>query len=114
MRGLIILHFAGRKLRIIIGGGHCRQRIVIYFTFNVMDMKKRYEIGNDEVIYAADAHEFVTALREGSYFDSYGTNAQYMKRFAGRSVIYNGSRPRTSSEEAFLEDLIRSGFAKEA
>jgi hypothetical protein len=75
-------------------------------------MKKRYDIQNDEVIYAADAHEFVTELREGSRFDYHGTNAEYMARFAQRRVTTNGTRPRTTSEEEFLEDLIKTGFVR--
>ena len=75
-----------------------------------MEIKKRYDITNDEVIYASDAHEFVTALRVGSYFDSYGTNAEYMRRFAKRYEVQAGRNIRTDSEANFLEDLIDTGF----
>jgi hypothetical protein len=60
---------------------------------------------------AADAHEFVTALREGSKFDSGGTNAEYMMRFAQRYKIQTGLDLNASSEGDFLDGLKNFGYA---
>ena len=47
-------------------------------------MIKNYELADGGRIAAATPEEFVRRLREGSWFDSEGTDEEFMKRFALR------------------------------
>jgi hypothetical protein len=54
--------------------------------------------------------EMVRELHNGSLFDSHGTDAAYMKRFAERYKIQNGSQIRHDTPENFIADLRESGY----
>ncbi|MCC8153996.1 MAG: hypothetical protein LIP01_07145 [Tannerellaceae bacterium] len=75
-------------------------------------MKKNYLLQDGGKITATCAAEFVTALREGSFFDSQGTDQEYMESFAARFKDYSGNDLRTDTPDNFLEDLIKYDYAK--
>ena len=53
-------------------------------------MIKNYELADGGRIAAATPEEFVRRLREGSWFDSEGTDEEFMKRFALRYKELHG------------------------
>mgnify|MGYP001742905387 FL=1 len=72
---------------------------------------KTYRIkGDNHRIVAYSPEEFLRQLRTGSRFDSEGTDAEYMVRFAHRLQELEGYLVSTDSPDAFLDDLIRHGF----
>jgi hypothetical protein len=73
-------------------------------------MEKTYHLIDGGVITAANPHDFVTALREGSKFDNEPPNEAYMLRFAERYKIQTGAEVSTASEEAFFNDLLEAGY----
>ncbi|MDR2926867.1 MAG: hypothetical protein LBV41_01495 [Cytophagaceae bacterium] len=73
---------------------------------------KKYFIKNDEVIHAESPFQFVTELRQGSWFDSDCTDEEYMKNFAGRYKISSGIDMKYSNAEEFLNILIETGFVR--
>jgi hypothetical protein len=75
-------------------------------------MKIIYDLIDGGRISADNAHDFVTKLRLGSFFDSHGTNNAYMRRFAKRYKIQSGTAISTANPDAFLQDLIKTGYAK--
>lgn len=72
---------------------------------------KTYHIkGDNHRIVAYSPEEFLRQLHAGSRFDSEGTDAEYMQRFARRLQELEGYLVSTESPEAFLTDLIAQGF----
>lgn len=72
---------------------------------------KTYRIkGDNHRIVAYSPEEFLRQLHAGSRFDSEGTDAEYMQRFALRLQELEGYLVSTDSPEAFLADLISHGF----
>lgn len=72
---------------------------------------KTYRIKGDEhKIVAYSPEEFLHQLHVGSRFDSEGTDAEYMQRFALRLQELEGYLVSTDSPAAFLADLIFHGF----
>ena len=72
---------------------------------------KTYHIkGDNHRIVAYSPEEFLHQLHAGSRFDSEGTDAEYMQRFARRLQELEGYLVSTESPEAFLADLIAHGF----
>lgn len=72
---------------------------------------KTYHIkGDNHRIVAYSPEEFLRQLHAGSRFDSEGTDAEYMQRFARRLQELEGYLVSTESPEAFLTDLIAHGF----
>lgn len=72
---------------------------------------KTYHIkGDNHRIVAYSPEEFLHQLHAGSRFDSEGTDAEYMQRFARRLQELEGYLVSTESPEAFLTDLIAHGF----
>lgn len=74
-------------------------------------MNKTYTLKGGDTIVAATPQEFVRELRLGSRFDSGGTDAEYMERFADRLEQLEGHRVRTTTPEEFLDDLVTHGYA---
>lgn len=75
-------------------------------------MNKTYTLKGGDTIEAATPSEFVTRLHEGSRFDSGGSDAEYMERFAERLRQLEGIRIRTATAGEFLDDLITHGFVR--
>ena len=77
-------------------------------------MNKTYTLKGGDTIVAATPtpQEFVRELRLGSRFDSSGTDAEYMERFADRLEQLEGYKVRTTTPEEFLDDLITHGFVR--
>lgn len=75
-------------------------------------MKRTYRIKGGDTIVAATPPEFVRELHEGSRFDSGGTDAEYMERFADRLEQLEGYRIRTDTPDVFLYDLLEHAFVK--
>lgn len=73
---------------------------------------KKYFIQNDEVIYAESPRQFVTRLRQGSWFDSNCTDEEYMANFAGRYKISKSVDMKYSNADEFLNILIETGFVE--
>lgn len=72
---------------------------------------KNYHVkGDNHIIVAYSPEEFLRQLHAGSRFDSEGTDAEYMVRFAHRLQELEGYLVSTDSPDAFLADLIRHGF----
>ena len=72
---------------------------------------KTYRIkGDNHRIVAYSPEEFLHQLHTGSHFDSEGTDAEYMQRFALRLQELEGYLVSTDSPAAFLADLISHGF----
>lgn len=72
---------------------------------------KTYHVkGDSHKIVAYSPEEFLRQLRTGSRFDSEGTDADYMVRFAHRLQELEGYLVSTDSPAAFLADLITHGF----
>lgn len=72
---------------------------------------KTYRIkGDNHRIVAYSPEEFLHQLHAGSRFDSEGTDAEYMQRFALRLQELEGYLVNTDSPAAFLADLITHGF----
>ena len=72
---------------------------------------KIYRIkGDNHKIVAYSPEEFLHQLHAGSRFDSEGTDAEYMQRFALRLQELEGYLVSTDSPAAFLADLISHGF----
>ena len=72
---------------------------------------KTYRIkGDNHRIVAYSPEEFLHQLHAGSRFDSEGTDAEYMQRFALRLQELEGYLVSTDSPAAFLADLISHGF----
>jgi hypothetical protein len=72
---------------------------------------KIYRIkGDNHRIVAYSPESFLHQLHAGSRFDSEGTDAEYMQRFALRLQELEGYLVSTDSPEAFLADLISHGF----
>ena len=72
---------------------------------------KTYHIkGDNHRIVAYSPEEFLHQLHTGSHFDSEGTDAEYMQRFALRLQELEGYLVSTDSPAAFLADLITHGF----
>ena len=72
---------------------------------------KTYRIkGDSHRIVAYSPEEFLRQLHAGSRFDSEGTDAEYMQRFALRLQELEGYLVSTDSPAAFLADLISHGF----
>lgn len=72
---------------------------------------KTYRIkGDNHRIVAYSPEEFLHQLHAGSRFDSEGTDAEYMQRFALRLQELEGYLVSTDSPAAFLADLITHGF----
>lgn len=74
---------------------------------------KTYTLQDGGKITAATPSSFVTQLREGSRFDSEGTDADFMGRFADRYKTYSGITIATHSPEAFVADLLAAGYIRE-
>ena len=70
----------------------------------------KYNLEDGGKITATTPAEFVTKIRQSSFFDSDCTDEQYMKNFAGRYKIYAGVDINIATPEAFLEGLIASKF----
>lgn len=70
-------------------------------------MKYRTQTG--ELLEAASLRQLAELLWQ-TKFDPEPTLEEWMAGSARRAAIYNGSVIRTSSPEAHVEDLIRSGF----
>ncbi|MBO7045656.1 MAG: hypothetical protein J6W38_04800 [Prevotella sp.] len=77
-----------------------------------MNMTYRLKGGDIIVTATITPQEFVRELRLGSRFDSGGTDAEYMERFADRLEQLEGYRVRTTTPEEFLDDLIKYGFVR--
>lgn len=75
-------------------------------------IKKVYTAGGDLIV-ASSSQEIVTALREGSRFDSEGTNEQYMYRFCDRYYDYCNKVVRADTADHFVEDLLKYGYLKQ-
>ena len=72
---------------------------------------KTYHIkGDNHRIVAYSPESFLHQLHAGSRFDSEGTDAEYMQRFALRLQELEGYLVSTDSPAAFLADLISHGF----
>jgi hypothetical protein len=71
---------------------------------------KKYYLEDGGRITASSPADFIRQLHEGSKFDSEGTDAQYILRFAERYKILTEYQLDTSSEQAFFDDLIRAGY----
>ena len=75
---------------------------------------KCYKVkGDNHKIAAYSPEEFLRQLHAGSRFDSAGTDAEYMHRFAQRLQELEGYLVSTDSPESFLADLISHGFVSE-
>lgn len=75
-------------------------------------MKTIYTLRDGGKVAATSPQDFVSQLHRGSWFDSHGTDREYMERFASRLQELDGTRVRTDTAENFLADLLESGFAK--
>ena len=73
-------------------------------------MLTTYRLKDGDKIVATSPADFLHQLRTGSRFDSEGTDADYMVRFAHRLQELEGYLVSTSSPDAFLADLINNGF----
>ena len=75
---------------------------------------KKYKIENNEVIFAKDATEFVTKLRQGSYFDYNCSNRVFKIKFAERFKTITGKEIQciVSDNNAFVDELLKHGFVK--
>ena len=71
---------------------------------------KIFKLKDGGSIAATSPADFVSKLHSGSFFDSQGTDQEYMKRFARRILELEGSVVRTDSADNFLSDLINCGF----
>ena len=76
-------------------------------------MIKNYELADGGRIAAATPEEFVRRLREGSWFDSEGTDEEFMKRFALRYKELHGVELQCDTTEHFMADLRKFGYIKE-
>lgn len=76
-------------------------------------MIKNYELADGGRIAAATPEEFVRLLREGSWFDSDGTDEEFMERFASRYREMHGVMVATDTPEHFMADLQKYGYIKE-
>lgn len=72
-----------------------------------------YKLKDGDTIVATSPTDFVTQLREGSRFDSDGTDQEYMYRFAHRCEVQTGALIRTDSPENFMQDLLDTGYIEE-
>lgn len=75
-------------------------------------MEKEYKLEDGGLIKASSPQEFVTRLREGSKFDSYLTDDEYMKAFAERYKIQTGKKLPMDTPEHFMKALIDWGYVK--
>lgn len=73
-------------------------------------MMRNYELADGGRIAAASPEEFVRLLREGSWFDSGGTDEEFMIRFASRYKEMHGVSVATDTAEHFIADLRRYGY----
>ena len=76
-------------------------------------MIKNYELADGGRIAAATPEEFVRRLREGSWFDSEGTDEEFMKRFALRYKELHVVELQCDTAEHFMADLRKFGYIKE-
>ena len=73
-------------------------------------MTTTYRLKDGDRVVATSPADFIHQLRTGSRFDSEGTDAEYMQRFAKRLHELEGYLVRTDSPGDFLADLIIHGF----
>lgn len=75
-------------------------------------MLKFYDVGDGEMVIAADASDLVEQLRRTSKVPV-DTAAAYRERAAFWGTELNGMAIRTTSDEEFLEDMLATGYFKE-
>lgn len=73
-------------------------------------MTTTYRLKDGDRVVATSPADFLHQLHTGSRFDSEGTDAEYMQRFANRLQELDGYLVSTESPETFLADLITHGF----
>lgn len=73
-------------------------------------MTTTYRLKDGDRVVASSPADFLHQLHTGSRFDSEGTDAEYMQRFAKRLQELDGYLVSTESPETFLADLITHGF----
>jgi hypothetical protein len=73
-------------------------------------MTTTYRLKDGDRVVASSPADFLHQLHTGSRFDSEGTDAEYMQRFANRLQELDGYLVSTESPETFLADLITHGF----
>ena len=73
-------------------------------------MTTNYRLKDGDRVVASSPADFLHQLHTGSRFDSEGTDAEYMQRFANRLQELDGYLVSTESPETFLADLITHGF----
>lgn len=73
-------------------------------------MTTTYRLKDGDRVVATSPADFLHQLHTGSRFDSEGTDAEFMQRFANRLQELDGYLVSTESPEAFLADLITHGF----
>jgi hypothetical protein len=75
---------------------------------------KKYNIDNDEVIYANTPEEFMINLRKGSMFDYKTPDIIYQKEFFERIETMYGKtiNCKVGDFDCYIKELIRVGFIK--
>lgn len=73
-------------------------------------MTTTYRLKDGDRVVASSPADFLHQLHTGSRFDSEGTDAEYMQRFANRLQELDSYLVSTESPETFLADLITHGF----
>lgn len=73
-------------------------------------MTTTYRLKDGDRVVASSPADFLHQLHTGSRFDSEGTDAEFMQRFANRLQELDGYLVSTESPETFLADLITHGF----
>ena len=73
-------------------------------------INKIYRLVDGGVITASTATEFVSKLHQSSYFETGGTDRDYMISFAERYHQMHGVVLDTSTSESFLTALIEQRY----
>lgn len=74
--------------------------------------EKRYRLADGGIITATTATEFVRNLHKSSYFESKGTDNEYMISFCDRYHQLFGKAVNISTPESFLSDLLEQRYVE--
>lgn len=74
--------------------------------------EKKYRLADGGIITATTATEFVRKLHKSSYFESSGTDHEYMISFCDRYQQLCGKVVDISTPESFLADLLEQRYVE--
>jgi hypothetical protein len=74
--------------------------------------KEKYILEDGSEIIATSPADFVTKLRQSSFFENNKLDELYMREFAERYWTQTGNSVRTDTPEHFVKDLKNFGYIK--